>query len=246
MKKTNWISTDEKFWELIFGVVEGVIVWRFSGFQGMCVPFHISMFTMDCWAWSLIQWVIAMVITYYIIIRGSFWLFPRIISYFKILKSNHLRLYASSFHNNKIALNFIYTEWRYLFRRSEVYISIPSIVQPNQGNEFLVWEDNPDQPRIRRLKFYKLNFLTFDIDDKFWVGEDSGNKIGFSPGNVYRFDIFVVVNVSGKSIGESPNKTLSVIVNYKEKHRISIKIVERKDAYKIFRQEKYPRIATKE
>jgi len=199
-------------------------------------PFGIGVAAIQASTFSILMYLTYRFIEFY----------PKILSWINTLKSNHLHLYASSFRNNKIALNFIYTEWRCLFRRSEAYISIPSIVEPNQGNELLVWKNNPDQPRIKRLKFYKLGFLTFDVDNKFWVGEDSGNKIGFNPGHVYRFDVFIAVNISGKSIGESPNKTLSVIVSYKESHQISIKIVDRKDAYRIFKQEKYPQMVTKE
>ena len=199
-------------------------------------PFGIGVATIQATVFSILMYLTYRLIEFY----------PKIVLWINTPKSNHLHLYANSFHNKEITLNFIYTEWRYLFRRSEAYISIPSITQPNQGNEFLVWKNNPDQPKIKRLKFYKLGFLTFDVDNKFWVGEDSGNKIGFSPGHVYRFDIFIAVNVFGKSGWKSPNRDFSVIVNYKESHKISIKIVDRKDAYRIFKQEKYPQMVTKE
>ena len=76
MDKKIWLKRDEIFWTLIFGVLEGVVVYEITEFGGTCNLLNFAL--IPCWEWGLIVWTVSMVATYYIGIKGSFWLFPKL------------------------------------------------------------------------------------------------------------------------------------------------------------------------
>jgi hypothetical protein len=76
MDKKIWVKRDEVFWALILGVLEGVAVYEITEFSGTCNLLNLKI--IPCWQWGLIVWTVSMIATYYIGIKGSFWLFPKL------------------------------------------------------------------------------------------------------------------------------------------------------------------------
>lgn len=162
---------------------------------------------------------------------------PKIVLFFTTPQPSHLHLFPDLFLNHdELALNFIYTEWRYLFNVSEVYISVPSFAKP-QSREFLVWRKNPTQIWIKSWRFLKLDFIQVDSKkNEFWIKVENNDQFRYKSG-VYAFDVFVAANIITKN-GHIPySRGFAAIIIYKGSRQISVKIVERKYAKEKLNQE---------
>jgi hypothetical protein len=76
MEKKNWTDWDKIVWGSVLAVAEGVIVYQIIGLKGTCNLLNITI--LPCWGWALVVWIISALATYYILVRGALWLFPKL------------------------------------------------------------------------------------------------------------------------------------------------------------------------
>ena len=204
MDNKNWLTWDEKFWTLLLGVAEGVIVYEIIGLNGTCNLLNQSV--MPCWKWGLIVWAISMLGTYYVLVKGSFWLFPKILKtvrlrYYQYKTGRDAKLITLSFRvENKYYIS-VHNE-EFWFRANNVMVNSKFINLENvKINGSIKWDGN--NPKTDTVSIKPKKYKTFHIatlsDDKLIIHFINGDEIFPFPNTIipyYVIPLFMSGSIS--------------------------------------------------
>ena len=223
MDNKKWLKFDERFWTLLLGVAEGVIVYEIIEFNGTCSLLNVAL--MPCWKWGLIVWAVSMIGTYYVLVKGSFWLFPKVFEtarqrYYQYKIGRDARLMLLSFRvENKYYVS-VHNE-EFWFRADNVMTNSKFM---NMGNvkvdKNIKWSNNDsevDAISIPRKK-YKLFHIATVSDDKLIVHLIGGDEIFPFPNTIipyYVIPLFIngsisFLNYEIKRIRVAVNETIYI------------------------------------
>jgi len=244
-KKPDFEKVEQMAVAFCLTYISGVIVSYLNALQGYCTPLRIP---------CNITTAILATITFVVLLRVVAFSWVAIPNALKRMydwrihtKGKNLHLFSGSLYGDIFTLKFISTEWRYLLKKNEVFINIPSLVpvrdNPNHSGQRLKWtkQDNFKPMSIKRFIPYDVNFLRIDPEkNKFWINNKDNEKFRFSPGK-YGFEVQITSNIYGrfeikdniflKEIGwQTSFQGIYIIVDYKGSYDISVKRVK-KDEY---------------
>ena len=123
--------------------------------------------------------------------------FLKIHEFFAVPNKKSLHVFSGSLRKNIFTLKFKYVEWRYLFKKTDAHITIPSMLRV-AIMENLEWrEPKTTSPVfIKRFKSYEINFIRIDPENnKFYIITNSDKNPEFEIGE-YSFDIGSSINIS--------------------------------------------------
>ena len=163
------------------------------------------------------------------------------VSWLENPNEKNIILYPFGYRRGVYTLKFRCKEWRYLFKKTEALVTIPSMFK-STIIENLEWSnENTTKPiAIKRFSQYELNFIKIDpIKDVFSVITNTDKEVSFGKGE-YVFDVGCLVTIYGnfqvkdnifvKSLPfrVSPAKIQYIKVSYSGGYAISFSVLREK------------------
>jgi hypothetical protein len=174
-----------------------------------------------------------------------FSLYQRVLDFFIVPSHKALQINSGKLRGEIFTLKFKSIEWRYLFRKTNAFATIPSMARLTIL-ENLEWSNtrNTKPIFIKRFKSYELNFIEVDANrNKVSIITNSDKKVSFGIGE-YGFDVCSYTNTFGNfkvkgnifvnSVGwKTTFNEQYIIVDYKGGNTISARVVSKETAQKV-------------
>jgi|SRR5215208_8392309 len=217
MENTDWKSTDKLVIASIIAVVEGVIVAKLVDLQGDCTPLVIP-----CWLYWLVLWAVFVLGTYFILIKGLWWVVTKLRKTSVKRKSTdplNLELYPSKLDDAGYLDLVIQNNVKQKPFATINAAYIDHLEQPNYRSR-VSRENNVE---IKQGKIRTARFIKEETDGSFTIityAEHSENPL-YSFG-IHKFEAMFVYGLGGSQ--NEFMKCFQIAVNYKKLHDFDIKI----------------------